>query len=172
MSSDLSLPPELAEKIEGLVSEREIRTLLLRCCRGIDRGDAALISACFHDDAQIDYGFLHGPASILWTSKPQNVATHYLANCLIDVMGDQATAESYVLACQVVVHNGVDHTRMRSARYLDRFDRRNGEWRISNRVLVDDWSRLDLISAAAVGVGKVRGARSLSDPSYSLLGLE
>lgn len=172
MSEAAPLAPDLLAKINVVVAEHEIRKLLLTCCRGIDRGDANMVMACFHEDARVDYGYFAGPASILVASAPRNPSTHYLANCLVDVVDRTATSESYILACQVVDPDGVPHTRVRSARYLDRFERRDGEWRIVSRVLIDDWSRLDPIGAVLEEVGQHRGTRSSDDPSYFLIGLD
>ena len=42
---------DLAEKVQILLDERDIREVLLRYCRGVDRCDAELISSCYHADA-------------------------------------------------------------------------------------------------------------------------
>ena len=57
-------------------------------------------------------------------------------------------------------------TRSRGGRYLDRFERRDGVWKIARRLLVDEWSRLDDLPAPPVPPGRV-GLRSKDDPVYT-----
>ena len=57
-----------------------------------------------------------------------------------------------------------------SGRYLDRLERRNGEWRISHRITVMELAqylpRSDEPPEAFVGLGR----RDHTDPSYAVLG--
>ena len=46
----------LEEKVRVLVSKDEIRDVLMRYARGVDRGEADLITSCYHPDAVDDHG--------------------------------------------------------------------------------------------------------------------
>ena len=52
-----------------------------------------------------------------------------------------------------------------SVRYVDRMERRGGEWLIARRVMVLDWHRIEPVSG--VDVSAAGGRRDRSDPSYS-----
>ena len=52
-----------------------------------------------------------------------------------------------------------------AVRYVDRMERRDGEWRIAKRVMVLDWHRVEPVSG--VNVSMAGGRRDRSDPSYS-----
>ena len=52
-------------------------------------------------------------------------------------------------------------------RYLDRFERREGAWRIHHRAVVIDWSRVATIEAGFDAQGYLEGARKPLDPSYA-----
>jgi hypothetical protein len=72
------------------------------------------------------------------------VSTHQFTNILVDVhSATEASSETYCL--NVSVFAGADGApdRLSTAhlRYLDRFALRAGEWRISDRRVVTDWSR-------------------------------
>lgn len=137
-------------KLRDLLDKNEIREQLLRYSRGVDRFDARLIDSVYWPDAWDE----HGPAGTLRGADCAEVLIgrmranykmqqHCLSNILIDVRGDTAYAESYLLSFLVIDRNGRDVTRSLGARYIDRFERRNGEWRIAHRVMVHEWSRID-----------------------------
>jgi hypothetical protein len=83
--------------------EQEITALLTRYATGIDRRDWAMFQACFTDDARTDYGSFG-----VWVSAAQITASmqeahsalgytlHRLSNFVISVLGQRATARSYV----------------------------------------------------------------------------
>ena len=97
---------------------------------------------------------------------------HHLGNMLIDLAGDVANVETYFLAIQRRELDGKTWTRTRAGRYLDRFEKRAGTWRVLHRRVVDDWSRLDEVvaTAAEVGPNNTHGRRDAEDASYELLG--
>jgi len=54
-------------------------------------------------------------------------------------------------------------------RYCDRLERRDGEWRIANRVCAMDWSRIDAVPASwEFPPEAVRGLRDRTDPAYGV----
>jgi hypothetical protein len=58
---------------------------------------------------------------------------HFNTNVLIEFQAkDRAFVETYVL----VLQRFSDRRVTASARYLDRFEKRNGEWRVAHRTLV------------------------------------
>jgi hypothetical protein len=61
----------------------------------------------------------------------------------------------------------VDHMRVRAGRYLDLFERRDSEWRIKRRTVVDDYNRLD--ESSVPPEGHTPGQFSTDDPVYAFL---
>jgi len=153
--------------LQDLLHKGEIHDVLMRYCRGVDRGDQDLIVSSFHSDATIDAG--KGkitPADIARTAtSDDHIQTHLYGNCLIELVGDVAWSETYFLAFHVDDRKGKRFMRTRSARAIDQFERRSGVWKIAKRVVADDWSRVDEIVEYAAGV-PVTGRRSHEDPVY------
>lgn len=163
------------QRLQQLLDREEIRQAMYAYARGADRLHPELIGDAYHDDAWDDHGnFRGGRDVVVDTIMTRGVAVrtsmHHLGNMLIELLGDTANVETYFMACQVLDQDGKTHTRMRAGRYLDRFERRDGRWRIARRVVVDDWSRLDQVVAPAPSVTAEcnHGARDGSDPSFTL----
>jgi len=136
-------------KIEELSARAQIHDVLLRYCRGLDRIDMSLVRGAFHQDAYIHFpeslhvGGVEGFFDFLAEEMPRFVRTmHFLGNSLIDFDGPHiAFVETYLEAD----HQGSERHHWRNqtvklwARYLDRFEERDGVWLIAERRLVVDW---------------------------------
>jgi hypothetical protein len=157
-----------------LLSDRlAIRDTVHRYCRGVDRHDVGMMESVFFADAIDNHGevvvYRHDFAA--WGNQlHESVSTahaHNLTTQLIDVMGDEAAAESYVL----FVLNRKDGTTVHigGARYLDRLERRGGLWRIALRRVVLEW-RCDIAQERAASRLSTAPAGSWNrqDPSYRL----
>jgi len=115
-------------------------------CRGIDRLDWELVRSCYHDDAYDDHSIFRGSsdgfvAFFKAMLTPMEGTTHSLGHILITVDGDVAGSESYVLGWHRLP--GDDATPPQdftaSGRYVDRLERRNGQWKIAHRTVLFDW---------------------------------
>lgn len=154
--------------LHRLLAESDIRRVLARYARAIDRVDFELLRTCYHADAIDEHGWydggVDGYVSFLATSLARSDATfHMLGNPLIDVEGDSARTETYCL----VWNRSPAGDRMVQVRYCDRFERRSGEWRIAHRQTVYGPGRLDgLGEAPPMPEHFLAGARDRSDPSY------
>jgi ketosteroid isomerase-like protein len=157
-------------ELRTLLDKAQIHDALMRYSRGVDRGDGELVMSCFHPDATLDYG--RGPMSA--AALAQGIATmtatgamHFIGNEHVEVDGDIAYGETYFISYATITDSGQPATRSRGGRYLDRFERRDGQWKIARRLLVDEWSRLDSLPApTAPPPGRV-GLRSKDDPVYT-----
>jgi len=163
------------ERLLLLLDERDIRDVLARYCRGVDRCDRELIASCYHADALDDHGNWQASGAqaaehIFGLVKPgPDAAMHFLGNVRIEVEGDTAFAESYVLAFRAFRRGEVPYTRTRAVRFIDRFTKRAGEWRISERVVADDWNRIDEVVEAMADAGRFRyGSKDRDDPVYAI----
>ncbi|MBY0422835.1 MAG: nuclear transport factor 2 family protein, partial [Parvularculaceae bacterium] len=122
---------------------QDIEDCLRRFCRGMDRFDRALFLSAFHDDATIAAGpFVGGREALYaWASKLHEdgqVATqHNMLNCTIEIEGAVAHAETYYL---FAARNHDGSNWIAGGRYVDRLERRGGDWRIALRSNVIEWS--------------------------------
>ncbi len=157
----------------SLEARAEIADVVLRYCRGVDRLDLALVRSCYHDGGIDHHTGFDGDADryVEWLRGllPRFSGTmHMVGNQLIEVDGDVARSETYGTAH----HWGepIDDPTLNFVtgfRYVDRMERRNGEWRIAERWAVREWTRS--IPAETVrpreGEGPT-GRRDGTDPVY------
>jgi hypothetical protein len=167
-----SLPAALAD----LVAKDRIRDVLCRYTRGIDRKDFDLVRSCYHPDSFDDHGGYAGGLDGLMEYLQEATARythtmHFLGNMIIEVDGPTAHVETYAIAIhRLPTRPGKlnrDITLM--MRYVDVLEERAGEWRISRRVCVYDWGRLDsdLDGREMLGEAFVRGALFPDDLIYA-----
>lgn len=156
-----------------LLDRQAIHDVLQLYCRGVDRGDAALVASAFHDDGVMEAGVWAGPgdAFAAWIVEwLRDIAQcqHRIGNCLIDLDGDVADVETY---CCSITDSGTE-CRTLYVRYLDRFEKRGGEWRIARRRVVYDIGHSQPNGARFEDADPplVWGRRDASDPSYPCRG--
>lgn len=171
---------DLEGRLRSVLDRQEIHDALVRYCRGIDRCDEQLVLSAFHADAMDNHTgtdqavvdrvpkvLAKARTSVRWTS-------HNLCNELIEVDGDVANSEAYLIAYHRLDHDGRELDWILGARYLDRFERRDGAWRIAHRTVVYDWDRFDVVGERPVGLaeatfaaGAEQARRSTDDFSYT-----
>lgn len=172
------LSAEQLRQIDETISKQAIYELAVRYMRGLDRWDSALLHSVFHPDATVDYGFFQGKASDFVNFAMNALSTH-LANhhmigqALIEVNGDQAAGEVYFQAFHRLLENGKENDFVVVGRYVDRYERRNGVWKMSFRSEVNDWIRTDpaIDEWGSRMPGALRGSRR-DDASYRVLPLK
>jgi hypothetical protein len=133
------------QAVQELLDKQAITEVIYRYCRAIDRLDVELFKSVYHPDAYDDHGRTKGTGHefaehAIEVLQPPQRTQHNITNILIELDGDIAWAESYVIA----VHHFLEPAQTVlevGARYVDRFERRAGVWRIANRVMVYEWSR-------------------------------
>ncbi len=163
-------------RLESIADQQECAQIVARLARGIDRCDADLVRSCFHPDATDDHGAFKGSAEefVVWVMPVLNTmkrTQHVIGQSIIEVAGEEAAGESYFVAHHTIATPDGDILMIAAGRYLDRFERRAGAWKISHRHAVydwnstqpctDGWDREDSSSA------NVYGERGSGDASYS-----
>ena len=168
------------ERLRELLDRQDIHDCLLRFCRGMDRFDRDVYLSAFWDDAEMAAGPYVGDVPGCWDwAKPMHEAGqilthHLLLNHHVEIDGETAHSECYY---QFVARNypweeGDGETVMLAGgRYIDRLERRNGEWKIALRTNIIEWSCLQpsmpppFDYVPDIGLNGV-SARDHSDPSY------
>lgn len=168
------MPRDRDRALQELLDERDIRQVVYRYCHAIDRCDKAELRTVYHPDAYDDHGVFSGPAEefVEWVFPQLIEATesisHLVANVKIDLDGDVARVESYYQSISRMRVAAGERPCLRSAggRYVDRFERRDGEWRIAHRRVIGDWDKVEEIDPAYEPGAFPPGLRSRDDASY------
>lgn len=154
--------------LDEIAAHLEIQQVLYRYCRGVDRGDAAMIAAVYHEGAIDNHGAWRGPGRsfgdylVPGMDKVDLIGQHHITNVLIELSGDTAQVESYFMALHPETANDAARLSFVGGRYLDRFEKREGRWLIADRVVVLDATRVlermnDWPGAAYFPTGARRG---------------
>src|SRR5262245_60832968 len=94
--------PARDPEVQALLDKQAIREAIMRFCRGVDRGDAALITSAFHPDAKDEHSG-HGTYSgeniaertLSFVRSTEMSPVHMITNQLIELDGDKAGSETY-----------------------------------------------------------------------------
>ena len=134
-----------ADKLRELMDRESIRDCLYRYCRGIDRRDATALRSAYWPDGTDNHGPYKGSASgfVDWALKSLKHAErniHQIHNILIEFKPDGASVETYFSAFQRQpdANRNMQELDMKG-RYVDWFEKREGDWRILHRTVVFDW---------------------------------
>jgi hypothetical protein len=164
-------------QIQELCDRAEIDDVLKKYYRGVDRTDYDLVRSCFFEDAHPDYGpffkggldefieYLQGPMALGGFTR----TFHFAGNTIIELDGDVAHTEVYVMA----QHTATDDHAWAGAfvttwlRYADRFERRDGAWRIAQRHVVVEWVRRDTAGGWEELPPEAQGRRDRGDAIYA-----
>lgn len=127
----------LEAKLREIADRHDIWQVMLAYARGLDRLDTALTRACYFDDCIEDHSHYVGDPDgfIRWAesvSRAYLSTQHALMNHVCELAGDDAYCETY-FQFTGVSEPPTPHF-MSVGRYVDHFQRRNGQWRIANRV--------------------------------------
>lgn len=148
----MAAAPDLAT----LAARAAIADVVHRYCHGIDRRRWELMAGCFHPDATYRFNSIEGGwQEFVAVAKaiigPLLMSQHLVGNMLIRVDGDHADSESYFVAYHRVAADapadaifpgtGVAREVVIAGRYVDRFECRDGDWRIAHRIGLSDWRR-------------------------------
>lgn len=135
------------DTLRALLDKQAISEVVLRYCRGIDRLDMPMVRSCYHDDGIDHHTGFTGPADeyLVWVEKALRRLAgtmHMVGNCLVEVDGDRARSETYGMAHHWGEPYGDPTLNFTTGfRYVDRFERRDGQWRIAERWAVREWTR-------------------------------
>ncbi len=164
------------DSIRALADRLAIEDTLARHCRGIDRCDAEELEQVFTEDARIDYGDGAKPrdqaiSDLMAGLEAMRLTQHNIGNMICRIDGDSAKAETYCVALHILPGEQNDIELVVGGRYLDTLVKREGIWRISERLYIMDWNRQGPASMQTSGglfdTLSRRGSRHPDDPSYA-----
>ncbi|MEN3950909.1 nuclear transport factor 2 family protein [Iodidimonas sp. SYSU 1G8] len=162
-------------KMQRVIDDYEIRQLLYRYTRGVDRGDAELVSSVYDVESTDDHGGYKGPGKdfgpyvVKALAEHTDATMHTLNQSIIDIHHETAKAETYFVAYHVRTDGDAQYLDRFGGRYLDKLKKRNGEWSIIKRVVVRDWSTTDKIEGSYYKAESFEnGKRSKDDLAYTL----
>lgn len=134
-------PTTVDQQMREMLDHHQIQQVLVRYTRGQDRFDAELTRSCYFEDAIDDHvGMFVGSVDefIEWSFEQGRMFVshhHHITNVSCELDGDDAHCETYFLF--VGIRPQPPHF-LGMGRYIDHFQRRDGEWRIATRVCVSD----------------------------------
>lgn len=170
--------PTAADALAALIARQEITEVLFRYCRGCDRADEAALRACFHPGSVHAHGAFQGLSAdfvdlAMAIVRPLKASTHMVTNVMIELSGDRAVSECHFLAHhrRAKFDGDGEEDMFLKGRYLDRFEHRDGAWKIVSRTGLHDFERVlepadrTLTSASADQLGR----KWPDDPLYAML---
>ena len=165
--------PTPDDRLAELSARQEITEALATYCRAMDRIDPDLARSVFHPDAIADYGAVFSGtgyefADFIAAVHPgMEGHVHHLGSISIRVDGDRAGSESYVMArLRSRGEDGALTDIISHGRYVDRWERRDGAWRISHRRYLHALDETRTVDEPLFPAG---GARDRTDPVYDML---
>lgn len=139
------LSAQLEEKVRVALAKSDIQELIFAHARAVDRGDTVLLRSVWAPGATIDLGKFYAGDVEGYCELMRNTAlnirrmSHAVNNIWIEVDGESAVAESYVIATATAASDQGDQDTLSGGRYVDRYQLCNGVWRCSHRTFVSDW---------------------------------
>ncbi|GAB5487272.1 MAG: hypothetical protein Pars2KO_08420 [Parasphingorhabdus sp.] len=132
--------------IQELLDKKAIEEVLLRYARTLDWIDVETHRTVYWPDADIDYGFFRGKAEdfvdvVIEVERGTQRRWHGGAGTQITIHSEtKASAETYGLTASIADRDGEGPKgSLIGGRYLDEFEKRDGEWRISKRAYLLEW---------------------------------
>jgi hypothetical protein len=139
--------PQADSRLEAMLSKQEIKDVLARYARGVDRADEEMLKSCYHPDAIEEHGSAYaGPAheyieGAVVRIRQMGTMCHYICNVHIELEEELAYVEAYVLTFARFSRDEESVDTLTGGRICDRFERRADAWKIAHRKLVFDWNR-------------------------------
>ncbi len=160
-------------ELATLLDRERIRAVIHDLARGTDRLDRDLMASCYHPDGFDDHGSFQGSGDdfadwVVRVLSHFDVTHHKLGQCRIEVDGSVARVETYCDAHHVSKPDADGkRTDIRMGlRYVDRFEKRDGTWKIAKRVCAFDWAYTVVVDDWPWPEGFVLGRRDRGDITY------
>ena len=136
----------LPQKLQELADRLEISELIATYGQIADQKRFEDSRSCCTENVLADFGFgrAHGVDTLIGYGRQAlgvfERTQHFISNVLIEVAGDSARSEHYVLALTRVKADGVVSDSLVATRIVDDLVRHEGRWAIARRRLRFDWA--------------------------------
>ena len=167
--------------LQEMIDEFALRKLVHAYCRAVDRGEVARLRQLYHDDAVDAHGGFSagGVEEYLQqlTAARRHIRSmqHHITTANFAITDQHAEGEIYTIAVHTLAGRDRDTDLIVGGRYLDRYQKRSGIWKIVERTIVTDWARVTDPSAMdlshPITKGTLVGTVDESDPSYRFFAL-
>ena len=145
----------MSYSVSQLVDLEAIRDVARRYSRGVDRLDGELMKSAYWPDATDDHGVFVGNA---WEFVERCMSSHLrwrstmhcIFNHTVDLDPDGVRARGELYNVSYLFARDAPTADTWFGRYLDDYERRDGEWRILQRVCVHEATRSDEVSAMSI----------------------
>jgi hypothetical protein len=145
-------------RLARMLDEYEVARVRRLWAFSRDHSDWGSLESCFHPDATVGISWYSGSAAgfverskqAAAARKPEERSQHWLGNMRAQVHGNRALLETDVQILNRDYLDGYLFDCTCYGRFYDRFERRNGEWRIANWTCIYDKDRLDPVLPSAV----------------------
>jgi hypothetical protein len=150
--------PMTETRLARMLDEYEVARVRRLWAFSRDHSDWEGLESCFHPDATVVISWYSGSAAgfverskqAAAARKPEERSQHWLGNMRAEVHGNRALLETDVQILNRDYLDGYLFDCTCYGRFYDRFERRNGEWRIANWTCIYDKDRLDPVLPGAV----------------------
>jgi hypothetical protein len=165
---------DLEVEIRDLAARRDITEAVHNYMRAQDRLLPDLHRSAFHESGYVDCGVFKGSTHAFVDFAQQFLgdvkgSQHLIGQIQIHFDGDEAAdGEVYFIAWHRIVEDSEDKDLFIAGRYVDRYEKRDGSWRIAKRHELIDWARTDPVTDSFMKIpGLLQGARGAADFSVT-----
>jgi hypothetical protein len=140
------------DALRALSDRAAIQDLVTRYFLACDRRDWDVVTACFTDDAALDYGVFRGDRTHVVDCIRRGLTfflhtMHFGGNILVDLEGPAtARCQSYAVCYHRVASGDGFVDRICALHYRDALVRSDDAWRIQRRDVTFVWERLDPVT--------------------------
>ena len=167
-------------RLQALIDRQEILDVINQYAHGCDRGDEARMADIYHVESRDNHGPYDGDGrafakQVCSSTETRQTMSHLMGQSQVHVDGDSAGAETYFNATIQRREEGVRYVDMMGGRYIDKLERRDGKWRVLDRLCTCEWSftlRVEHDSEWHHDGVFYQGTTDKSDRSYEVLGLK
>ncbi len=163
----------LESELTELRDREAIREGIHRYCQAVDRCDLEMLKSCYWEDGYDDHGFFAGNAHafaeyVIPCLKAVDSSMHSITNTRFKFDGARCACTSQWHVVHRLAHEVGFTDFLHQGRYLDVWEKREGDWKILHRVIAGDFDRwihtADIRSAMDGENSPLSGRRGADDP--------
>jgi hypothetical protein len=139
----------MTDALQRLVDESEIRRIRRLWAFARDQGDWDTVASLFHPEATVSISWYSGPATgfvessrkMFGHTRPETRSKHWFGNDRLTLNGTRATLETDVEVRTRDLIDGHFFDFTYDGRFFDRFEKRDGTWKIAQWTCLYDSDR-------------------------------